>query len=200
MRQSPKNQEYKGVGKMSGSETVSTQRGGWTWLLILGIVYVILGLAAMAHPYAVTLAIDLVLGFILLFGGVVAVVSSFFSGSLKKFIFIFISGLLYLIVGGLLLKNPFAGVLTLTIILAAFLVVEGFFKIVNAFQLRPQANWFWLLISGVASLILGVMIWGEFPASGRFVLGLLLGVYMLINGVSMIMVSLAFRDMSQQAA
>ena len=86
------------------------------------------------------------------------------------------------------------GVLTLTILLAAFLLVEGFFKIIHAFQMKPAPNWMWLLVSGVASVILGVMIWGEFPESSAFIIGLLVGIYFLINGLTMVMFSFALKS------
>ncbi len=77
---------------------------------------------------------------------------------------------------------------------AAFLLVEGFFKIINAYQLKPANNWVWILVSEIASVILGVMIWAEFPQSSAFVIGLLFGIYFLLNGLGLIMFSLALKD------
>jgi uncharacterized membrane protein HdeD (DUF308 family) len=60
--------------------------------------------------------------------------------------------------------------------------------------MKPAPNWIWLLVSGVASVILGVMIWGEFPESSAFIIGLLVGIYFLINGITMVMFSLALKS------
>lgn len=178
---------------MNGASLAEGLKASWGWLLALGVIYVIMGIIMVGSPIASTYAIEIFLGFILLIGGVISVIGSFFSGNWKKFILILLSGVLYLIVGYMLLKNPMAGVLTLTILLAAFLLVEGIFKIIHSFQMKPAPNWVWLLVSGIASVILGVMIWGEFPASSAFIIGLLVGIYFIINGFSMAMISLALK-------
>lgn len=178
---------------MNGTTLAEGLKGSWGWLLALGIIYVIMGFIMVGSPIASTYAIEVFLGFILMVGGAISVIGSFFSGNWKRFILILLSGILYLIVGYMLLKNPMAGVLTLTILLAAFLLVEGIFKIIHAFQMQPAPNWVWLLVSGIASVILAVMIWGEFPASSAFIIGLLVGIYFIINGFSMVMISFALK-------
>jgi uncharacterized membrane protein HdeD (DUF308 family) len=125
---------------------------------------------------------------------VISIIGAFFTGDWKRLLLILLSGILYVIIGVLLLKNPMQGVLTLTILLAAFLLVEGFFKIIHAIQMKPAPNWIWLLVSGVASVILGIMIWGEFPESSAFIIGLLVGIYFLINGLTMVMFSFALKS------
>ncbi len=182
---------------MSGTSVAEGLRQNWWWLFIMGIVYVIAGFIAIGHPVVSTYAVNLVIGVILLAGGVISVIGSFFSGDWKRFLLILISGILYLVVGYLLLKHPVSGVITLTLLLAAFLFVEGVFKIINAFQMKPAPNWGWLLISGLASLILGVLIYAEFPSSSVYILGLLVGIYFLINGFSMIMFSFAVKEPAQ---
>jgi len=94
----------------------------------------------------------------------------------------------------MLVTNLKEGVIALTLLLAAFLFVEGFFKIIHAYQVKPAQNWIWILVSGVASVILGIMIWAEFPQSSAFIIGLLFGIYFLINGFSLIMFSFALKD------
>lgn len=179
---------------MSGTsvaQKLSTHRG---WLLVLGIAYVIFGWVAIGYPMAATIAVELLLGYILLVAGIVSIVGAFFSGNWKNLVLILLSGILYLIVGFLLVTNLKEGVIALTLLLAAFLLVEGFFKIINAFQVKTSQNWIWILVSGIASVILGVMIWAEFPQSSAFVIGLLVGIYFLINGFSLIMFSFALKD------
>ena len=179
---------------MSGTSIAQGLKASRGWLLVLGIAYVIMGWVAIGYPMAATIAVELLVGYLLLFGGVVSVIGSFFSGNLKNFILIFLSGILYLIVGFLLVTNLKEGIIALTLLLAAFLLVEGFFKIITAFQVKPAKNWIWILVSGVASVILGVMIWAEFPESSAFILGLLVGIYFLINGLGLIMFSFALKD------
>ena len=179
---------------MSGNSMVQNLQANKGWLLVLGIAYVILGWVAIGYPIAATMAIEMLLGYILLVGGVIAVVGSFFSGNWKNLILILLSGILYIFVGFFLVTNMKEGVITLTLLLAAFLLVEGIFKIIHAFQIQTAKNWIWILISGIASIILAVMIWAEFPQSSAFVIGLLVGIYFLINGFSLIMFSFALKD------
>jgi uncharacterized membrane protein HdeD (DUF308 family) len=178
---------------MNGTSIAEGIRRSWGWLLALGIAYVIMGLVIAGSPMAATIAVDILIGFVLIIGGVISIIGAFFTGDWKRFLLVLLSGILYLVVGVLLLKNPMAGVLTLTLLLAAFLLVEGFFKIIHAFQMKPAPNWVWLLVSGAASVILGVMIWGQFPQSGAFIIGLLVGIYFLINGITMVMFSFALK-------
>jgi uncharacterized membrane protein HdeD (DUF308 family) len=178
---------------MNGTSIAEGIRRSWGWLLALGIAYIIMGLVIAGSPMAATIAVDILIGFVLIIGGVISIIGAFFTGDWKRFLLVLLSGILYLVVGVLLLKNPMAGVLTLTLLLAAFLLVEGFFKIIHAFQMKPAPNWVWLLVSGVASVILGVMIWGQFPQSGAFIIGLLVGIYFLINGITMVMFSFALK-------
>ena len=178
---------------MNGTSIAEGIRRSWGWLLALGIAYVIMGLVIAGSPMAATIAVDILIGFVLIIGGVISIIGAFFTGDWKRFLLVLLSGILYLVVGVLLLKNPMAGVLTLTLLLAAFLLVEGFFKIIHAFQMKPAPNWVWLLVSGAASVILWVMIWGQFPQSGAFIIGLLVGIYFLINGITMVMFSFALK-------
>jgi len=179
---------------MNSTAVAESIRENWGWLLAMGIAYIIMGLVITGSPMAATLAVDILLGFVLIIGGIISIIGAFFSGNWKRLLLILLSGILYLVVGVLLLKNPMQGVLTLTILLAAFLLVEGFFKIIHAFQMKPAPNWVWLLVSGVASVILGVMVWGGFPQSSTFIIGLLVGIYFLINGITMVMFSFALKS------
>ncbi len=179
---------------MSGASIVQRLSAHRVWLLVLGIAYVIVGWVAIGYPMAATIAIELLIGYMLLVAGVISVIGAFISGNWKNLVLILLSGILYLFVGFFLLTNLKEGIIALTLLLAAFLLVEGFFKIINAFQIKPAKNWIWILVSGVASLILGIMIWAEFPESSAFVIGLLFGIYFLLNGFGLIMFSFALKD------
>jgi uncharacterized membrane protein HdeD (DUF308 family) len=166
---------------------------GWGWLLGLGLVFIILGIIALGSPYVLTLAVDLMLGWILIIGGIISIVSAFFSGNWGKFLLILLSGIIFVIAGILLLANPLKGVLTLALILAAFLLVEGIFKIIYAFQMKSTQNWGWVLVSGIISLVLAILIWAQWPAS-IVIIGFLVGFYILFSGISMVMLSIAARS------
>ncbi len=170
-----------------------TLEKGWGWLLALGVVFIILGIVALGSPYALTLAVDLMLGWILIICGIISIVSAFFSGNWGKFLLILLSGIIFVIAGVLLVANPLKGVLTLALILAAFLLVEGIFKIIYAFQMKSTQNWGWVLVSGIISLVLAILIWAQWPTS-IVIIGLLVGFYILFSGISMVMLSIAARS------
>ena len=176
-------------------------RKAWGWLLALGIVMVLLGLFAIAAPLATTLAVGLVLGWLLIIGGVVRVADAFAAtAGWAGFLFQLLSGILYVVVGGFLVFDPLGGVLALTILLAVFLVVEGILQIVMAFRVRPQQNWGWLAASGLVTVVLGILIWSEWPSSALWVLGLMVGIQLVFTGWSLVMLALAGRRAATSGA
>ena len=128
----------------------------WGWLLALGILMIILG--AIAAPVAATIAVQFMLGWLLVITGIAEGIHAFMVRGWRGFLLEILSAVLYLGVVILLLVNPLEGALALTIVLAAFLVVEGIFKIIMAMRVRDHDGWGWLLASGILSVVLGVLI------------------------------------------
>ena len=91
------------------------------------------------------------------------------------------------------------GLATLTLVLAAYLFVDGVFEIIYAFRLRPIKGWGWTLFSGIAALVLGIMIWRQFPVSGMWAVGTIAGVHMIFAGSSMASLSRAARSAAKDA-
>jgi uncharacterized membrane protein HdeD (DUF308 family) len=166
---------------------------GWGWLLGLGILLSVLGVLLIVAPVLGTLAVDLLIAWFLIIGGVAEVIHAFMEKAWRGFLLELASGVLYLIVGGLLLFNPMAGAQALTLVLAAFLLVEGIVRIAMALRLRPAQGWGWLLFGGIVSVILAVLIWMQWPASGLWVIGLLVGINLLFTGWSLTMMAIATR-------
>lgn len=165
----------------------------WGWLLAVGILMIVLGVFAIGAPVVATIAVQFMLGWILVIGGIAEGIHAFMAQRWRGFLLQLLSAILYLVVGVLLLVNPVGGALALTIVLAAFLIVEGIFKIVMAWRVRDHRNWGWLLASGILSLILGALIWAEWPSSALWVIGLLVGIQLLFTGWSLVMLALAAR-------
>jgi uncharacterized membrane protein HdeD (DUF308 family) len=165
----------------------------WGWLLALGILMIILGVIAMAAPVVATIAVQIMLGWLLVISGIAEGIHAFMAKGWRGFLLELLSAVLYLGVGILLLVAPLQGALALTMVLAAFLLVEGIFKIITAFRVRDHRGWGWLLASGIVSVVLGVLIWAQWPASGLWVIGLLVGIQLLFTGWSLVMLALAAR-------
>jgi uncharacterized membrane protein HdeD (DUF308 family) len=94
----------------------------------------------------------------------------------------------------MLFVNPLRGVLTLTLLLGSFLLTEGVVELILAFRLRPQQNWTWVLSDGIITLLLGGIIWFQWPFNAPWIIGTLVGVSVLSTGVSRVMLSLNVRS------
>ena len=166
-------------------------QAAWGWLLALGILWIILGTLAIIMPFAATLAVEMVFGVVFLIGGVAQLVQAFRSKGWKGFALQVLGGLLALALGVILLFFPLQGVLTLTILLAAFFVAQGIVKIMAALRQRPASGWGWLMFSGILGIIVGVIIWAALPEAAIWVLGLLVGIELIFSGWAMVMIAMA---------
>lgn len=169
-------------------------RGNWLWFVLLGVALVVLGFIALGSVVVATLATAVAIGVLLLVSGVAEVIGAFWSWRWSGFFFHLLSGVLSIVVGGLFLRAPVDAVLALTLLLACLLMVGGIFKIVAALTYRFAA-WGWPLLSGVIDLILGVMIWQDWPASGLWVIGLFVGISLVFRGFNWIGLGLALRTL-----
>jgi len=171
-------------------------RSSWIWLAILAVISIVGGLLALFNPFAATLAATLMAGWVFAILGVVQIVQSFQLRGWGGFLWALLFGVLTLLVGIALLANPLAGMVSLTLLVAVLFLVTGVIKIAYSFSLRPISGWGWVLASGIVSLVLGIMILGNFPWAAASVLGILLGVELLSNGVLFLLVALGLRKLA----
>jgi uncharacterized membrane protein HdeD (DUF308 family) len=164
------------------------------WFIGLGIAMLVLGALAIATPLVASLVTTLFMGWLLIIGGVVHGVHAFQNRRWAGFPWALLSAILYVIAGGLILANPVAGTLTLTLILAAFFLANGFVKVVRALEHRAMPNWGFLLFDGLITLVLGVLIWARWPSTAVWAIGLLVGVEMIFGGLSMLMLGMLGRS------
>lgn len=169
---------------------------GWKATLVVGILFALIGAAAMLMPQLSSLAVNLMLGWALLASGIIQGISAIATRAAGGIAVKLLRAGVFIVAGLLLLFRPFAGVLTLTLLLAIFLVVEGIAEIVTAVQVRRTRGWGWLLASGIAAALLGALIWMQWPLSGTWALGLMVGIKLLLLGWAMVMMSLAVRAAS----
>jgi uncharacterized membrane protein HdeD (DUF308 family) len=181
---------------VSNEENVFTRH--WGWLLILGIFMILLGLIAIGTPWVGALAIDFLVGWLLVVGGLAHLIDSVQSRKWSGFFLELLTGALYLVIGIVLLMHPLRGILTLTMLLGIFFMIEGVFKIVLAIELRKIWSWGWMLMNGILALILGGLIWNQWPSSSAWAIGLLVGIDLLFGGWTMIILSLAARPPTPQ--
>ena len=161
--------------------------------LWVGILLIVLGIVAIVLPNISTLVTETWISFILISSGAAKLVYAFRTREQEGFIWKLLLGVLYVVTGVMLFAKPFTGILTLTLLLGSFLLTEGTFELFLAFRLRPQPNWTWVLANGVVTIVLGAMIWFQFPFNAPWLLGTLVGASVLFSGISRVMLSLNSR-------
>jgi uncharacterized membrane protein HdeD (DUF308 family) len=171
----------------------------WWCFLLLGIALVVFGSLAIADPW-ITLFTSIVavqvLGFLLLASGIIQVVSSFWAGRWSGMLFHILMGVLYLVVGVMILDDPKVSMVMLTKFIAIFLIVSGAFSIVSALAQRFH-GWGWVLLNGGISLLLGIIINRQMPEAALWVIGLFIGIELLFRGWAWIMLSLGLRAVAK---
>jgi uncharacterized membrane protein HdeD (DUF308 family) len=181
----------------------ATLRKHSTWFIIYGLLLVVLGVFAIAAPGLATLAVSLTVGWLLVFGGAFGLIAVFSSGTgVPGFWWNLLTSIVYLLAGIVLLARPIEGVLTLTIILAAYLIAGGIIRIMLAFSYRSEipGGWVWMLISGIVDLVLAFLIMSGFPGTAAWVLGLLVGINLVMMGAAIVAVALGVRRVASATA
>lgn len=163
----------------------------------LGIIVVILGMLAMGMPFLTGIAIAISIGIILLATGVAQLVFAFSSHSFGSGAMRFAFGLLAAICGLSMITQPGAGLATITLMLAIWFVVDGIWSLILAFQWRPQKGWGWMVFNGALGMVLGIMIYRQFPTSATWLVGLLVGIRLLFAGWTMILLGSATRSVAK---
>jgi uncharacterized membrane protein HdeD (DUF308 family) len=170
-----------------------------TWFIIYGVVMILLGLCAILAPGVATLAFELLVGWLLLIGGALGLFAVISAGrSAPGFWWNLITAIVCILAGLSLLTRPLAGTLTLTIIVAAYLLASGVSQVLQAFQYRSEipSAWTWVLISGLANLVLGLLIVSGLPGTATWVLGLMVGINLVMTGVAITMAAVCIRRMA----
>lgn len=169
----------------------------WAWMAALAVLCIIGGLLALLNPFGATIFAVTLAGWIFLIQGLIQVIHAFRIRDWSGFIWSLGLGVLSLIVGIVLVADPLAGSISLTLLVAILFLVTGIAKIMFALSLKPLGGWGWVLVSGIVSALLGVMILANFPAAAATILGLLLGVELVSNGVLFLFVALGLRRLGQ---
>jgi len=157
-----------------------------------GIIAIILGILAMVAPVIAGLSIALLLGVLVVVAGVVRLAWAFQAGSLGEGILKFLLAGLTLVCGMLLVANPLFASGLLTILLSLYFIVDGVSEI--AVGMGSRRGWF--IFAGIVSILLGILLWAQFPLSGAWALGILLGLKLVFIGLIMIMGGSAARSLA----
>jgi uncharacterized membrane protein HdeD (DUF308 family) len=168
-------------------------RAKWGWIVALGVIYVIVGMIALGSVVAATAASVVVVGIMMIIAGVAEVVNAFQIKTWGKFLFWVGLGVLYIIAGFVAFENPLLTAVVLTLLLGAALIASGIMRIILAFSIKEGTLWIWVALSGVVTLLVGLIILAKWPVSSLFVLGLFLGIDLVFAGASWIGIGLGLR-------
>jgi uncharacterized membrane protein HdeD (DUF308 family) len=173
-------------------------RGSWGWILLAGILLIMLGTVCIIGDVTATFATVFVLGIFLLVSGIVILVQAFRVRNWSVFFLYLMSGLLRALTGYLLIRYPGAGAAVLTLVLASLFVVGGLFRAIGAGTLKFP-RWGWSVVSGIVSVVLGILLLVQMPISAFWFVGFAIGVDMIMEGVSLVGVSTAIHHLPDMA-
>jgi uncharacterized membrane protein HdeD (DUF308 family) len=174
------------------------KKAGW-WLTVMGIVFVILGMMAIVEPTVAGLAVAILVGWLLVFGGVAHAVEAFGGGGAGRVVWQLLLAVVYVIGGGYFLTHPLLGLGTLTLFLASILLAEAVLEAVAYFMSRGQGGSGWRLVNAVVTLLLGGLIWMNWPSSSVWAIGTLVGVNLIMTGFSRLMLGTVARRVAPRA-
>jgi uncharacterized membrane protein HdeD (DUF308 family) len=171
----------------------------WKWFVFQGIVMLILGCLAVAEPVIASVAVDIYIGWLFMFSGVLGLVAMFSARDASAFFWTLLTSALSLAVGIMLIWKPAEGTVSLTLVLTAFFIAEGAFQIAASLSYRDivPESWGWLLASGISDLVLAGLIIFYWPASASWTLGLIVGINLITTGLAIVMTAIDVRNVAK---
>ena len=164
-----------------------------TLQILWGVLLIGLGMLAVASPMVAAVAVNVLIAWLIVLAGVVHLVVAFHAREAGSVIWRLLVGLAYVCFGVYLIARPALGVVSLTLLLASLFLVEGIFNIVLFFRVPSTLRSSWFLVDAIVTLLLGLMIYMQWPSSSAWAIGTLVGVSLIFSGVTRLMVSLAVR-------
>jgi uncharacterized membrane protein HdeD (DUF308 family) len=154
----------------------------WLWYLIEGVLLVVAGILAVIYPVVSSVSVVVLLGWLLIVSGVLQGISLIGADQVPHFWLQLISVILAVLVGVLFLRDPAQELLTITLLLIIFFMIEGISKIVFSLTIRPFPNWGGVLASGLVGILLSAVLWSSLPVTALWLIGLLIGIELISVG------------------
>jgi uncharacterized membrane protein HdeD (DUF308 family) len=178
----------------TSSASLEPLRAKSGWIVALGVVYVIAGLVALGSVVFATVVTVFVVGIMMLIAGVAEVINAFQIKTWGKFLLWLLIGVLYIVAGFVTFDNPLLAAAVLTLVLGFTLIASGIMRIILGFNMKEAMPWLWVVLSGVVTLVLGLIIVAHWPVSGLYILGLFLGIDLVFAGIGWIGVGFGLRQ------
>ena len=183
---------------LHGAGTIIRKASGW--FIGMAVVFILLGILAIIEPGVAGLAITILVGWLLIFGALAHLVAAFSGGGAGRVIWQVLIGMVYIVGGFYFLTHPLLGLGTLTLLLGVIILTEGVFEVIAYFRTRGEGGSRWLLVNALITLLLGGLIWFHWPSSSVWAIGTLVGVNLLMTGISRLMFGLAARKLVNRVA
>lgn len=183
---------------LHGTGTIIKKASGW--FIGMAVVFILLGMVAIIEPGVAGLAVTILVGWLLVFGGAAHLIAAFSGGGAGRVLWQVLIGIVYIVGGVYFLMHPLMGLGTLTLFLALIILAEAVFEIIAYFRMRGHSGSGWLLVNALITLLLGGLIWLQWPSSSVWAIGTLVGVNLLITGFSRLMFGLAARKLVNHVA
>jgi uncharacterized membrane protein HdeD (DUF308 family) len=178
------------IAETAGTAPLRAKSG---WIVALGVVYAIAGVIALGSVVFATVVSVFIVGIMMLIAGVAEVFNAFQIKTWGKFFLWLLLGALYIVAGFVTFENPLLAAAVLTLVLGFSLLASGVMRIVLAFSMKDEMPWIWVAVSGVITLLLGLIILAHWPVSSLYILGLFLGIDLVIAGVGWIGIGLGLK-------
>jgi len=185
---------------MAQTTPVDIVRQASTLSIVWGVLLIVFGMVAIGSPFLAAVAVNAVIAWLIVLAGVVHLIVAFRAHGAGSMIWKILVGLAYVFFGAYLIIHPLLGVASLTLVLASLFLIEGVLDIILFFKMRPARGTGWVLVDGIITLLLGLMIYMQWPSSSAWAIGILVGVSMIISGVTRVMLSLAVRKVTTAVA
>jgi uncharacterized membrane protein HdeD (DUF308 family) len=174
--------------------TLEPLRAKAGWIIALGVVYIVAGLVALGSVVIATVATVFVVGIMMLIAGVAEVINAFQVKTWGKFLLWLLLGGLYIVAGFAAFDNPLLAAALLTLLLGVSLIASGIMRVVLAFSMKEGMPWIGVCLSGVITLLLGLVILAHWPVSSIYILGLFLGIDLVFAGAGWIAVGIGLKQ------
>ena len=162
-----------------------------------GVAMAVVGVLALLFPVVATVAVAVMVGWILIFAGAATIYGAFTVEGTGPFFGELLIGLLKLALGVYLVRHPDVGMVALTLLLAAVFMIDGAVQVALSFELRPQDGWIWMLFAGLIAIGVGLLIAAELPSTSLVTIGILLGVSFLSTGIARIAFSRRLTELAR---
>jgi uncharacterized membrane protein HdeD (DUF308 family) len=170
------------------------------WSLIASSLVFVCGVLATVLPLTFSLGIAVFLGLVVLAAGMAHAIFAFQTQHIGGFLGHMLLFALYEMAAICLLANPLLSILSLAVMLAVFLILEGVLELALYFRLRRFRHSFWVLIDGVGTLILGILIVSQWPPASEDTIETLVGISLILTAVSRVFLSFAVRGLGPTPA